>query len=1209
MPIGFMAAHADVQDAVDPGSDALAEQVRVFEEQIQPLLSEYCVHCHNVDEMTSGIRVDHLQGDIQEQHLFLWKDILKQLSREAMPPEDEPQPTGEQRQMMVDWIRQAMEAARHRLAQNNGSARRLTVAQYRNTLHDLLLINDEITDTLPPDAISKDGFVNNEETMLLTPLLVESYLEIAREALELCVVDERSKPAIQSFRMDLGAAVNPEPYPDPLILGAFSVLLANQDFMVTETEPIKPFEFVPRRMQTKFEFIEGYQGNDTVRGWRSYDSIYHAVFACMRGNNGYPLGEAYELVPEGLLLRQAIPSAEIFRRESTYGPRANFKIALRELPERGNFRVTVRAAKYDDALLLEPEVQPMAEPTEGAITIRNPAEPKTIDIDQAGIYQADVHVEMADAESLPSPDASRLAEGLIGEWSLDGDVNSTGAEPKLVGRTIGGATFVESPFGQAVSLDGGSGFALVPREDALNVGEGEFTVTAWIRPRELRQSGIVCLGKYGYTHGWLVDMPTDKGVLRIETANANGEHNGTAESRTGVLRVGHWQHVAVVVRRGENQTRLYVNGYEVGTGTVNAANLDNPSMDMHIGRIPGSQLFAGEIDEVRIYRRALEAAELVALVAPGKEFADPPPAEGPARLTVTLGGRQFTAIRSEPAFLCTRLPAGPLSVSTNYRGEQPLDRIVLTPLAENHPVAKRFTKFEQRSPRVGVHVGLRRDCGSALTQVGDVHAVSSTELGTYVFQGAISNYPSPDVEKDNVNYLAGVREIAVRSEYTDGRERPRLLIRSIEFEGPYYESWPSASHRNIFIDSENIDDPAVYAREVIRHFATRAFRRPVTAAEEEALWAVWKESFDAKGDFQESIKDALQVVLSSPQFLFVVERSETPEPEPLAPYELASKLSYFLWNSPPDQQLLDLASADQLHDELKAEVDRMIADPRFERFIDQFAAQWLSLDKFDVVELDHQRYPRMTRDTKKALRQEPVHFLRYLIQNNLPVRNLIQSEFIMANEVVASYYDLGSRTEKGFEFTAVQHESKQLGGVLAQASILAGLSDGRESNPVKRGAWLARKMIAEPPDDPPPNVPELEEDTSHLSLRERLRLHREQPGCAKCHEGIDPWGLPFEQLDAGGRWKTDASVDAHAKLPDGTEVSGFNELRYYLAGERIDQVAFSFTKHLAAYAIGRSLTYHEIELLREKLLQLKPDEYPMRDLVQFVIHDELFLRK
>ena len=1192
-----------------PLAAAQEEAADAFDDQIQPLFAQFCVRCHNADEMTSGIRVDHLTSEMEDQQLFLWKDILKQIDGEVMPPEDEPQPTAEQRQKLVEWIRTGMSAARSRQAEKNGSVRRLTVAQYQNTLQSLLGLEDELTEVLPPDAVSKDGFVNNGQTMLLSPLLVEAYFDIAEQALDLCIVDEDSQPTIQTFRMDLGSSINPEPCPDELVLGAFSKLLPNQDFMVTQLTPTKPFEFVPIRMQTEFDFIEGYQGNDTVRGWRHFDSIYHAVFACVRGTEGYPKGQPWETVPQGLLLRPAIPSEEIFGQSSTYGPMTNFKISLRELPDQGQFRVTVQAAKFDDGLLLDPGTKAQAEPTEGAVTLMNLAEPTTVTIDRAGIYQADVYVKSASAKDAVPPDASKLQHELIGLWPLDGDARSQTVEKELVGQLMGEAKFVESPFGQAISVDGSTGFVVVPYDETMNVGDGEFTVAAWIYPRELRQSGIVCLGAYGYTHGWIIDMPGDNGVIRIETANEDGQHNGTAQSRPGVVRAGQWQHVAVVVRRGENNTRLYVNGYEVGAGTVGAASLNNPNVALHIGRVQNSEFFAGEIDDVRIYRRALDVAELEALLEPGRQFdAVPPPAEL-QDLSLTLGNRHFINRLTPPAFLAVRLPAAELTVHAKHGSTAALDRIVLTPLDETQDTAKVFQKFKSRSPRVGVHLGLRRDCGSALSQVGESQTVSSYDLQEYVFEGAINNFPDPDVEENNVNYLAGVREIGVHSEYTDGRDIPRLLIRSIEFEGPFYETWPPTTHRNIFIDSDHRNDPPVYAREVIRSFATRAFRRPITADEEASLYAVWENSFAETGEFNPSIRDVLRVVLTSPQFLFLIEISESPEPEQLDSYELASKLSYFLWNAAPDQQLLELAASGSLHATLDAEFERMIHHSRFGQFAHEFVSQWLILEKFDVVEVDFQQFPQLTRDTRTQLRQEPVRFLQHLIRHNLPLRNLIQSDFVLANEVVASYYGLADRTESGFEFVAVKHENENLGGLLTQASILAGLSDGRESNPVKRGAWLARKIIAEPPDDPPPNVAQLQEDTAHLPLRQRLEQHRNQEGCVKCHAGIDPWGLPLEQFDASGRFKQGADVDSRATLPDGTEIANLSELKVYLATDRVDQVAFSFLKHLSIYAAGRRLSYKEIEFLKEKVVESRSGNYRMQDLVRLVIKSDLFLEK
>ena len=1166
-----------------------------FEQRVKPFLQQNCVPCHNENMRTSGVRVDHLDATLDDRHLRLWEVVRKRVVDETMPPKGTPQPAGAERQHIAEWITQALNVARSRPTPKNGIVRRLTVSQYRNTLRELLLLDDDLTDALPPDAVSKDGFVNNTETLQLSPLLMEAYFEIGEEALGRSIVNPDSKPSIQNFRVDLGASINPEPLPGKLILGAGSRLLDNQDYVVTQLTPRKAFSFEPFRMRTKYRFIEGYKGNATVRGWRDFDSIYHAVFAGMRGAGGYPKGLPYSTVPEGLLLRPSIPSDEIFQSDGTYGPKANFKISLRELPDNGRFRVTVTAAKYNDGLLLDPGDPAQEADGEGALVSLDPTSRQSVAIQKAGIYQVDIH-EVARSES-PVADSSRLGDGLAGSWPFDSD---------MTGYLEGDVQFADSPFGKAVALDGGYGSLTILRSDAMNVGVGDFTVAAWIYPKQLKTAGIVALGAHESTHGWYLETTGNKGSFQLETAGPDNDSNGAVTSPQGVIRVDAWQHVAAIVRRNR-ETRLYVNGYPVAKGEIGPANLDNPVIDLHLGSVPEAQQFKGELDEVRIYSRALDEAELQALVEPGRQFAQPPP-EKAQEVTLTLGGRQFSGALEQPAFLVARLDAGLLQVDAQHTGVRDLDRVVITPLAAEHEVVRRFLAFEKRLPLLGVHLGLRRDCGSTFVPVGAPRTVVSDKLARFVFEGAISDFPSPDVEKDNVNYLAGFREIGVRSEYTDGRDMPRLLVRTVEFEGPFYDTWPPPSHQNIFVDFDREYSSPGYAREIIRGFATRAYRRPISAGEESALMAVFQQSLDAGGGLQSSVKDALLVALTSPQFLFLVEASSTPEPEPIADVELASKLAYFLWNEPPDHTTLKLADSGALREQLGSEVARMVENPRFSQFVGEFTSQWLNLDKFDVLEPDLEKFPKLTRDTRTQLRREPVEFVQYLIRNNLPVRNLIESDFVVVNEVVAGYYNLGNKTDSGFEFVPIQHGRSELGGVLTQAAIMAGLSDGRESNPVKRGAWLARKIIAEPPDDPPPNVPDLEADTKGLSLRERLEQHRSLPGCMQCHTKIDPWGVALEEFDAGGRLKQ-KPADARSTLPDGTGVSGINDLKRYLAQDRIDQVAFSVLKHLMTYANGRTLTYNELNYLKNDGRELREGGYRMRDMIRYVVSNKLFLEK
>ncbi|MEO8129643.1 MAG: DUF1592 domain-containing protein, partial [Bryobacteraceae bacterium] len=1159
----------------------------------QPFLKRNCLACHQGDYAMAGIRIDLLNGKMEERHLDTWEAAFARISGGSMPPAGAPQPSVTERKRMADWIDHALEAVRARPAVRNGMVRRLTVAQYRNTLRDLLQLDDEVANVLPPDAVSKEGFLNNQDRLELSPLLTETYFEIADRALSRVITDPARKPSIENFSVDFGAGINHDPLRDRLILGAGSNLLAPEHFTVSQLTAKKQFPFEPFFMRTKFRFVEGYVGNATVRGWLDFDSIYHAVFADFRGSDGYPKGRAYDPVPEGLLLRPAIPG-ESPTGDEGFGPKANLKIAVRELPDDGRFRITVTAAKYDDGLLLDKDASAKPETALGAIVIAGTT--GTAAIARPGVYQVDIYAAAADP--LPAPDASRLSENLAGEWNLDG--------PNPAWKLVGETQYTATPFGKGVHYGSEVDAVAIPYSDALNVGSGDFTISGWVKTGA-RLGGIVSASGLR-SPGWYVET-NERGGLQFSYASVDGKTHGQIVSQNGVMRGGTWQNVAVVAGRGPDQTRIYVNGVLVGRGTTPPADLTYRG-DILIGDSPGVESYLGDLDEFRLYKRALTQAEVRALAAPKVEL--PPPTRNAAprlpEVALSIGARQFSGNLQQPAFLVVRLEAGAQPVSVTLDTLQHAGKIVLTPLAETSAEFKRFAAFEKRFPKVGVHLGFRRDCGSSLIPVGAPQPVPGTNLQRYVFEGAMRNFPNPEVEPNNVNYLAGVREIGVRSEYTDGRDMPRLLIRSVEFEGPLLDQWPPAPHKNIFLESRRKADQPAYAREIIRRFATRAFRRPISTEEENALYAVYKTSAASGRKFEDGVKDALMVTLTSPQFLFLVENSATSGSEPLDDYELASKLSYFLWNSPPDRRTLQLAASKTLRKQLDAEVTRMLADPKSSRFLSEFVPQWLSLDKFQVLEPDRRRFPKLIRATRAQLIQEPVEFVRYLIANNLPMSNLVQSDFVVANEPVAGYYDLGSETESGFNFVAIANKRQDLGGLLTQAAVMAGLSDGRESNPVKRGAWLARKIIAEPPPNPPPNVPALPEDSGNLTLRQRLEQHRNVATCRSCHSKIDPWGIAMEEFDAGGRLKTQPT-DASTTLPNGTEIAGASDLKRYLSGPRMDQVAFSVLKHLTTYASGRSLSYAELNLLKRDGTKLKAGDYRMQDAIRYVVNSPLFLEK
>ncbi|MEE3055377.1 MAG: DUF1592 domain-containing protein, partial [Planctomycetota bacterium] len=901
----------------------------------------------------------------------------------------------------------------------------------------------------------------------------------------------------------------------------------------------------------------GYAGNGTVRAWKNFEGIYHNVFASMNGKftGGLNYGRSHVFVPEGLLLRPRSPETQN-GNPPAQGPSPTFSMPLRELPRSGMFQLTVEAARYDDGF------QPSSELRE--------AENWTVwERTDGGLDGVDLGENIA-----------------LGGIATQSSVGWGGAPGRAIDGNAGGAA------GTATHTNGAPSWWEVDLLDTYDID----TIRLWNRldccSERLTNFTITVLDaarKVNYERAFLTD---------------NSQLSDTNFTAEGLATEGQFVRISL--------PRAYLSLAEV---EVFAGGSDDPfvpsapitsktpeyAFELDVNGGKGATL---EIPDAGVYQ--------LDVVLEGQPRDDVMVADiGQRTFSRRLKGKFSPGPEGQVIipFLVARFAKGAAPIKIGNGAGKNLRRVHVTPVSDESEQGRQFAAFEKRAPTVSAHIGVRTDVGPRFTRVNQLRAVPSAKVERYSFRAPISSFPSPETEEGNANYLAGLWEIAIRSEPSGDRQVPRLLLSAVEFEGPFYETWPPRGHRQIFIPSKRKGDPPAYAREVLERFASRAFRRPVAAKELASLLAVWRESYARKQDFQQSVKDALLVALTSPQFLFIVEESAGPQAEPLSPYELAAKLSYFLWNTTPDEKLLELAASGKLGDVVASEVDRLVADDRFLQFAGEFVSQWLSLDKFDVVNINHGTFPRLNRETRRELRKEPVRFVAHLIQGNFPLRNLIDSDFILANEVVASYYGIGGGAAQGFDFVPVRHGGKALGGVLTQAAILSGLSDGHESNPVKRGAWLARKIIAEPPDPPPPNVPALEKEAKGKTLRERLEQHRSQEGCAQCHQKIDPWGLPFEEFDAAGLLKK-KKVDARSTLPDSTEVAGASALKKYLSTGRIDQVAFSFLKHLASYAIGRSLTFNELEYLKkEGKKELGGGAYRMKDCVRFVIESPMFMEK
>ena len=447
-----------------------------------------------------------------------------------------------------------------------------------------------------------------------------------------------------------------------------------------------------------------------------------------------------------------------------------------------------------------------------------------------------------------------------------------------------------------------------------------------------------------------------------------------------------------------------------------------------------------------------------------------------------------------------------------------------------------------------------------------------------------------------------------------------LVIYEIEFEGPYLESWPPAHHVAIMGDGNEESDAR--AHEVIRTFTNRGFRQPIDAGHADRFIAVYDRSRMLDYSFEESIKHSLTAVLCSPEFLFLTEPdedSQNEKPRRITAYELASRLSAFLWCSIPDEELLALARTGTLLDRgiLESQVERMLDDPRSRRSLRDFVNQWLELAKLQNININSREFPDRHPTLKASMLEETRRFYEQIVLDDASCSDLISSDYSWLNEVLAKHYDVPSVL--GREFRKVRWPNPgQRGGILGHASVMTLSADGTRTLPILRGAWFLRTVMNDPPPPPPDIVPELDtrtKDSDELTLKEKLAKHRDDPACIDCHRKIDPWGFPFEQYDAIGRWRTtmvnskDGHVDSNAVFSDGTQLDGVSALRRHLQTEMYDAFLKAYAEKLMAYALGRSLEYTDRGTVDQVLRDLKQRGTTMRSVYTAIVLSDAFQTK
>jgi hypothetical protein len=459
---------------------------------------------------------------------------------------------------------------------------------------------------------------------------------------------------------------------------------------------------------------------------------------------------------------------------------------------------------------------------------------------------------------------------------------------------------------------------------------------------------------------------------------------------------------------------------------------------------------------------------------------------------------------------------------------------------------------------------------------------------------------------------------------------PKLFVDWIEIEGPLYEQWPPKSHEIVMTKWKDAALDGNYARVIFTRFLPRAFRRPVTPAEVEPFVKLVQEELDQGTRFEEAIRVGLAAVLTSPKFIYLFEPSSESR-RSLTDHELATRLSYFLWSSMPDEELLRLADQGLLPlsptstlplspSVLQQQVVRMLKDPKASALVQGFGSQWLRTDEFRNFKPDERLYPTYNDKLGVAMVAQSQGFFEYVLRNDLPITNFLDSDFTLLNERLATFYNIPD--VKGEEFRVVKLPADSpRGGLLGQSGVMMRGSDGNRTKPVARGVYIREVLFNDPPDPPPPNVGEIEPNIQgkNLTVRERLLAHQQIEACAACHRSIDPYGLALENFNVIGQWRDSQdgenfrggkrpAIDASGKLPNGEAFTGFAEFKTLLKQQH-PRFRQALAEKLLSYALGRLVEPLDRPTIDQMTTAATASDDSLRSLIQALVESETFRTK
>lgn len=592
---------------------------------------------------------------------------------------------------------------------------------------------------------------------------------------------------------------------------------------------------------------------------------------------------------------------------------------------------------------------------------------------------------------------------------------------------------------------------------------------------------------------------------------------------------------------------------------------------------------------------------------PGRRDNNVAPVSGFYRFTLRAGGRPGADGKPPRLEIRHDHPDEPMKLIAEIDVEAPLDApkeysFVLPRDHQGNEISVTIVPGTEltMSQRPGENFMRRND------QVGDKGDFAEVIRlqGRQIAEGASGERATPDPDK------------------LDTSRFPMAFLDWLEVEGPLYEQWPPRSHTELFFKGEGAVEDAAYAREMLTRFLPRAFRRPVEAAEVEPFVAIVETELKNGRPFIDAMRVTLAAVLTSPKFLYVAEPNDADTPRRLNGPELASRLSYFLWSSMPDEELAGLAASGRLSEPaiLTKQVDRLIADPKSARFVDGFARQWLRTDTFLAFTPDRNLYKAYQPKLGEAAVREPLEFFATVLRDDLSALNFLRSDFAVVNARLAEHYGIPGVKGDHFQKVALPPDSPR-GGLLGMMGVHLAGADGNRTKPVARAVYVREVLFNDPPDPPPPNAGEIEPNIQgkRLTVRDRLLQHQQIESCASCHRRLDPYGLALENFNVIGQWRDRQDgedfrgdrvppIVVDGTLPNGEKFTSYAEFRDLIAAQD-ERFRRALAEKMLTYALGRPVGVEDDTVLSGATTSMKTNGDTLRALIHAIVASEPFQQK